>query len=325
MTDVVVFPQSGYINRLQCMASAAILAGALGAEWYVCWENQPVAPAAPDDLFAESVLRDHFVTSEETRRRWGLVKAALPLYLTSDERTGRVVVAGHERGEQSLMPGLRRILENGLPPVIAVVGGGKFFLSGDEALSTAQAAEFRELRRAQYASLEFAPSVEDSARQASDARGPFLGLHLRYSDRSLEAPWRRDIWPALERLRSQTGLADVFVASDSTREGARWTRLLGQRGMLPWSVPAATLDRSDPVSALAALIDWRILTRSAAMVYFSASSFAEEAAVASGAFDLGIGLPPSRTRAAWVTAQQYGRSAVTYPTRHGWLRRPSAE
>ena len=119
-------------------------------------------------------------------------------------------------------------------------------------------------------------------------------------------------------MTDRTAHDTVFIASDSARERERWVSALLQRGLRPWTVRPESVDRSDPISAVGALIDWRILTRSSAMVYFSASSFAEEAAVASGAFDRSIGLAASPSRALWVRGREYATAAATYPTRHGW-------
>lgn len=319
MTDVVVFPQSGYANRMQAMASAAVLADSIGARWYVCWEPQPVAPAAPLQIFDPEFVARHFVSSEEARDRWGLVKAELPLYLTVDRSANRIVVAGHDRGEQSLMPELRDLLTEHMPAAIAIVGGGKFFLSGGTTLDAVRATEFRNRRRDAYRGMAFAPEIEQAVRRAIDAQSRFVGLHLRYSDRSLEAPWRYVIWPAVRAECERLATDRVFVASDSAEERERWMRRLESRGLQPWTVRPESSDRSDPVSALGALIDWRILSSSSGMVYFAASSFAEEAAVAAGAFDTSIGLPPARSRREWMRARSFAAAAITYPRRHGWV------
>ena len=318
MTEVVVFPQSGYANRMQAMASAAILADSIGAVWHVCWELQPVAPVSPLEIFESSLIADHFISSDEARARWGLSKAELPLYLTHDHVKRRTIVAGHDRGEQSLMPGLRQILQTEKPDTIAMVAGGKFDLHGDSVLTGPQASSFRRNRQAFYEELRFTSSIEDSAARAATQHGPFVGLHLRYSDRSLEAPWRHRIWPSLRGVLELADTEAVFIASDSARERDRWVTRLNDRGMSPWTIHPESVDRSNPLSAAGALVDWRILTRSSAMVYFSASSFAEEAAVASGAFDRSIGLAGSPSRALWVRGREYATAAATYPTRHGW-------
>jgi hypothetical protein len=318
MTAVVVFPQSGYANRLQAIASAAILAESIHATWHVCWEPQAVAPTPAGQIFDHRLVAEHFLSAEEARERWGLVRSELPLYLTASLDGRRVVVAGHDRGEQSLMPDLRECLVAQEPKVIVIVAGGKFDLRGDATLTSNQAQAFRGKRYEQYQRLRFSAAIEDAAEESATRHTPLVGLHLRYSDRSQEAPWRHRIWPALRTVVHDSGSDRVFVASDRARERERWLSYLTKQGLQPWTVRPESFDRSDPLSAVGALVDWRILTRSAGMVYFAASSFAEEAAVASGAFDRSIGLGASSTRAAVVRARTYATAAVTYPARHGW-------
>ena len=212
MTEVVVFPQSGYANRMQAMASAAILADSIGAAWHVCWEPQPVAPVSPTKIFDPSLIADHFISTDEVRARWGLSKDELPLYLTHDQDKKRTIVAGHDRGEQSLMPGLRQILQTEKPDTMAIVAGGKFDLEGDADLTASQARTFRSRRRAAYESLRFSAAIEDTADRAVAPHDSFVGLHLRYSDRASQAPWRRRIWPA--------GLPTTRSSSQATVHGS---------------------------------------------------------------------------------------------------------
>lgn len=318
MTAVVVYPQSGYANRLQAIASAAILAESINATWHVCWEPQTVAPALAGQIFDHRLVAEHFLSADEARERWELVRSELPLYFTASLDGRRLVVAGHDRGEQSLMPDLRERLEKQKPEIIAIVAGGKFDVEGDSTLTSDQARAFRGKRYQQYQHLRFSASIEEAAEESVSTQTPFVGLHLRYSDRSLEAPWRHRIWPALRTVVHDSGSDRVFVASDRARERERWLSYLTKQGLQPWTVHPESVDRSNALSAFGALVDWRILARSSGMVYFAASSFAEEAAVASGAFDRGVGLGASSSRAAWVRARTYAAAAVTYPARHGW-------
>lgn len=318
MTAVVVFPQSGYANRLQAMASAAILAESINATWHVCWESQSVAPVPADQIFDPILVAEHFISAEEVRDRWGLVRSELPLYLSAIHGGRHIGVAGHDRGEQSLMPDLRELLATQTPETIAIVAGGKFDLRGDATLTPDQARSFRSRRQEVYKRIRFSAAIEDAAEESVAHHTPFVGLHLRYSDRSQEAPWRHRVWPALRTVLAGSGTDRVFVASDGARERERWLGSLTRKGLQPWTVVPKSVDRSDPLSAFGALIDWRVLTNSAAMVYFASSSFAEEAAVASEAFDRSVGLEASSTRAVLVRARTYARAAVTYPVRHGW-------
>jgi hypothetical protein len=221
------------------------------------------------------------------------------------------------------MPQLREALAGMDDPAALVISaGGKFTLEGDEVLTPEQDRAFRERRAVAYADLPLHPDIESRAAVAA-AHAPFVGLHLRYSDRSAQTPWPRLIGPAVQGVTSVQRTTSVFVASDSGRQRAMWTQRLEGMGLRPWSADPGDYPRSDPRSALGALVDWRILTRAQSMVYFAASSFAEEAAVASGRFDVSVGLTATSARTAWVRAGQYAEAARTYPRRHGWWGRSS--
>lgn len=320
MTDVLVYPQSGYANRLQAIASSALLAEWLGGRLWVCWEHQQVAAATAEQVFDPAFVATHVVGADEALERWGVRRGDIPLYLTVDADRHRVLLAGHDRGEQHFMPALRSVLDDGSPrDLIVVVAGGKFTLDGGAVLSDQQRREFDERRGAYYRALDLHPDIESRVEEVVAGRGPFLGLHLRYSDRSTQAPMRRRIAPALRRLSDERGLHDLFVASDTPGERDRWHRRAEGLGLHPWSADPGDLPRSDPRSALGALVDWRILGRSQGMVYFAESSFAEEASVASGWHEASIGLAASRVQAWGVRAAEYSRAAVTYPKRH-WSR-----
>jgi hypothetical protein len=78
-------------------------------------------------------------------------------------------------------------------------------------------------------------------------------------------------------------------------------------------------------SGQAALTDWRILTRAERLIYFAESTFAEEAAVASSGYDRSIALRASAVRSTLLRARGLAQAAVSYPQRHGWLRRSSSD
>jgi hypothetical protein len=71
----------------------------------------------------------------------------------------------------------------------------------------------------------------------------------------------------------------------------------------------------DEAGAHSAMLDWRLLTRAKASVYFAASSFAEEAAVASDSFTASIGLWAGPDRIAWNKSHKFARDVITYPQR----------
>jgi hypothetical protein len=319
---VVVRPLSGYVNRLQSIVSSALLAEDLRARLVVCWDESEVAPVPAAAVLDPAFCEDHVRPAREVRDDLGVDPTSIPAYLAIDEGSRVITLAGLDRGEQAFMPDLRAALAL-MPDARAVVlsAGGKFYLDGDAVLTEQQARDFRIRRAAGYAALPLHAQVEERAAVAS-GHEPFAGLHLRYSDRSTQTPWRRAIAPAVRAVTSATGTSDLFVASDSGDERRRWTHEATKLGLRPWSADPGDFPRSDPRSALGALVDWRILTQSSAMVYFAASSFAEEAAVASGAFDAGVGLTASGARTAWVRAGQYLDAASTYPRRRGWFSTP---
>lgn len=318
---VVVRPLSGYANRLQAIVSAALLAEDLEGELLVCWEESDVAPVPATAILGPAWCAAHLRTTEEIVERTGVDPTSVPPYLTAREDSRSITLAGKDRGEQHFMPALRDALA-GMPDAASITlsAGGRFVLDGDAELTSDQERAFRVRRFHGYSELPLHPEIERAAAVAA-GRSPYVGLHLRYSDRSTQTPWTRSIGPALERVASIAQTTSVFIASDFARERDRWTSRAEAMGLSPWSVDHGDFPRADPRSARGALVDWRILTRSDAMVYFAASSFAEEAAVASGHADVSIGLGASAARQRWMRGRQYGQALVTYPRRHHWFER----
>ena len=63
--SVLVYPLSGYGNRLQAMASSAVLARKIGAELSICWDVQDVAPGKANDIFAQDFCDRYMLTPEQ--------------------------------------------------------------------------------------------------------------------------------------------------------------------------------------------------------------------------------------------------------------------
>lgn len=316
---VVVRPLSGYANRLQAIVSGALLAEDLDTELLVCWDESEVAPVPASTVLGPAWCSAHLRSAQEVVARFGVDPRDVPPYLSVRDNLKVVTLAGLDLGEQHFMPALREVLQRA-PETRAVVlsAGGKFTLSGDAVLRSDQDADFRGRRYEAYAELPLHPDIEAGAAVAA-LRQPFVGLHLRYSDRSTQTPWPRQIAPALHQVANSAETRSVFIASDTPSQRERWSDRVDRLGLEPWSADPGSYPRSDPRSAIGALVDWRILTRSQALVYFAASSFAEEAAVASGNYDRSVGLEASAARSAWVRAGQYAAAARTYPRRHGWF------
>ena len=291
------------------------MAEELGGHVLVDWQPSPITPVGLDSVLSADFCDRYSASSEEVSRRVGIDIRSVPPYLEFDSHLGVVTLAGLDKGEQFFMPSLRSILSTSNVSAIVISAGGKFALSGDSRLTPGEQKAFRQRRHAAYRSLSLQHDVEQAAGRLVSEQGEFLALHLRYSDRSLESPWRSRIAPALRRLHGDSELSSLFIASDTGRERDRWIARAPSLGLRPWCVTEVSASRMDEAGAHSALLDWRLLTRAKASVYFAASSFAEEAAVASGCFSASIGLRAGPERIAWNKSRQFGRNAITYPQR----------
>ena len=317
---VLVYPRSGYSNRLQAMASSAILAKRLGADFRVCWETEDVVPDGPEMTFDQGYCAAVMVTPEHCRNEWGIVREEMPRYFHSLPERGLIVLAGHDRGEQAFMPELRSALSAVTPSTtLVIIAGGQFFLDSDASPSVDWQAGFRRERHEYYSHTPLNPAIESAARTELASRGPFIGLHLRYTDRAHQTPFDGEIRDALQAASRESGIVDVFVATDNRATREKWSAELLNMGLRPWSVDHGSWDRSVSGSGHAALVDWRILTRAERLVYFAESTFAEEAAVASDGYSLSTPLGANAIRSTWVRTQEFARNIVTYPARRGWF------
>jgi hypothetical protein len=299
---VIVQPQNGYINRIQALVSSALLAQEISAECEVQWVPDSTAPANPAQIFGTEFLQ-YFAPKPQV---WDLKP-----YLNYDVTAGIVTLAGLDRGEQEFMPDLRALLQSGqVISEIRISAGGKFSLSDIDSTFTATRSNF--YRR----ELKFTESIESFVANELASQGEYLGLHLRYSDRNHQAPTRKKTLKAIQDLSRDSGIRAVFIATDTPSDLPWWKSELQSVGLSAWWVQAADLPRDDSRGGLAAMVDWRVLGKSRGVVYFSESSFGEEAAVASGFCDISIGLGPSNSRAFWVRLRTYLAAGITYPRRH---------
>lgn len=321
MGTIVVFPRSGYANRLQTMVSAALMAEELGMDWKVCWLPQDISPVQAEDVFSPDFVRDRVISPIAAQSTYGLTIQSIPRYLHESADRSRVYLAGHDHGEQFYMPQLRDMLAEHTPEVIAIVAGGKFTLQGDRELTNQQATRFRQRRLLAYQGVHLHPEIDEMVAEYRDKHQRYLGLHLRYSDRNTQAPWSWQIEPQVRKLAAAMGVSDIFVASDSMAARDRWIRRLTRSGLSAWGTQPLSLNRREARSALGALVDWRLLAQSTGMVYFRESSFAEEACVASGATEASTALPASAMRGRLIVTRAYAHALVTYPLRHGPLAR----
>jgi hypothetical protein len=311
LDQVVVVPRNGYVNRLQAWASAAILAAQLDAPLRIMWEPEEPARAAPDELFDPSLVRRSFW---ERARLDALVRGPheqLPRYLTHDRDRGLIVLAGHDRGEQAFMGPLAAMML-GLeePTSLLIIAGGKFQLPTDE--------DFTRQRHVFYRRLSWHPDLDVRVDEQLRAHPTYVALHVRGTDRSLEAPTARTVRDGLLALADATDERSLFIAADSAASRDRWSDEAAVLGFSPWSVVAVEHDRSMPHAGRDAMLDWRLLGASSALVYTAASSFGEEAAVATGNVEGCIPLSATASRQRLRAAATVGRAAATYPRRKGW-------
>lgn len=309
LTEIVVVPRNGYANRLQAWASSAILAREMGVALSVVWEPESIAPAPFFDLFApkrDQIDSFSLMTTEVLEQRIGEPHSTLPRYLTVDADRRLVTLAGHDRGEQAFMEELELALAHPCQPtVLVIVAGGKFTRQGT--------LDFAAQRRAFYRALPWHPTIMQRVTDEIDERPPFLGLHVRGTDRSLTAPTPSRIQAGVGDLVASTGIRSVFLAADSTASRHQWQTILRSMGLEPWTMLGVDLDRSTRAAGVDAIVDWCLLGRSAGIVYSQASSFGEEAAVCCGGLSLALTAGTARQRARAL--RSLAASTITYPRR----------
>jgi hypothetical protein len=312
----VIVPRNGYVNRLQALVSAQILARDIEAELELAWLPQPAAPSTVD-LVLDAAAFPGRLAGSDFSLPGDLELDDVPVGITRIGESS-LLVAGGLAGEQVLMSELRRELA-GPAKTLVIVAGGKFWLHGDAELSSADANEFRWERHRAYQRLRLNALIEEQA-QKTIAQLPenFIGLHLRFGDRNWQAPSQRRLRGTMHHLREHA-CRDVFVAGDDAQQIREWSTWLENHDWHVWT------NSNDASSALSprtpdALVDWRVLGAASRVVYFSESSFGEEAAVASGHYETSVPLEPSRIRALRLKSLWHARNALTYPSRH-WLSR----
>jgi hypothetical protein len=306
---VIVVPRNGYANRLQAWASSAILAAQVDASLEVCWEPEAAAAAPASALFAPFLVDGQFITEPELASQVGTTPADIPRYLTLHAERGLITLAGHDRGEQVFMPELVDLLGHPCSPrTLVIVAGGKFHLPGT--------GDFVTQRRVFYQGLAWSPEIDAGVTDALAQRPSFSALHVRQTDRSSEAPPRHAITRGLRALAATAAPRSLFIAADTNEGREQWQRTSAALGFEPWTRVHVDLDRADPRAGVDALVDWRLLSCADAIVHPRASTFSEEAAVASGHHERAIPLiaSPARQRVRHATA--LARSAATYPRRH---------
>ncbi len=286
---VIAIPRNGYINRLQAWASSAILAEQLGAHLSVLWEQEDIATTPAEALFSAELLERTFIDGEDVESVLGTPHEVIPRYLTIDEQRQVVRLAGHDRGEQSFMNDLQSIIrEGGSQSILVIIAGGKFRLPGT--------LDFDARRRDFYRSLIWSDEIEQRTEFASSSHHRFLGLHVRETDRSIDAPSQRDIARGLLKLKRDAPDESLFICADTSDARHRWMQVSADLGYSPWRSQEVKFDRSSPLNGVSALVDWRLLTMATGVIHPDASTFSSEAVVAAGSNRESIALRPHPVR-----------------------------
>lgn len=307
--QVVVVPRNGLANRLQAWASAAILAAEWDVPLKVVWETEPAMPATAADLFAARVVERFFTDPDLVTSLAGAPHAELPRYLS---RSGQaLVLAGHDRGEQVFMVELmKRVRASRTEVNVVIIAGGNFHVP--------ESTDPEHRRGLFYRELTWSDTVMRRVLECHEAFDQYVALHIRQTDRSLEAPTSRAIRRALGELRQFLPERSLFIAADTAVGQERWAREALSLGFIPWSLPRITRQRSRVEGAIDAAADWVLLSRAQASVHAAASTFSVEAAIASGRPERSIPLAAKASTQRFRSAVKLAHSMVRYPQRH-WL------
>lgn len=309
ISAVVVVPRSGYINRLQSIASSSLLATELNADFRVCWEEQSVAPASASTLFDSRFIDKYFMSAVEFFSEFGLQCSEVPRYL--NQSNGVITLAGYEYGEQHFMEELKVWIQQlNTPQTLLISAGGNFSWGAPEVAI--------ETRGAWYRNLVFADSIETPAKNALSLHRSYIGVHLRFTDRSHETPLSKEIESAILKQAEDFGLTSIFIASDSASQRDKWVGKLAKLGLDPWFVDPTSLDRNTEQAGIAAMIDWKILGHAVSSVYFAASSFGHEAAAMAGSTKTSIALPGHPVRRWQSKGRELASALINYPRKHWW-------
>ncbi len=305
---VVVIPRNGYVNRLQAWASSAALATEWGAPLAVCWEPETVAPAQVEDLFDSQPLHQ-WISPEDVEKLCGAPHHVLPRYLTRLQDRQVLVLAGHDRGEQVFMDELNDAVESSSQLLTVVIIAGGHFGSAGEMVQRQRRSEF-------YRRLPWRSSIRDRVNTLLMGRSEFMGLHIRQTDRSQQAPTAAQVVSAVTELHATTGYRSIFIAADTAESLHVWRERCRSLELESWTADTSDHARDSIKASVDALVEWQVLGRSAGLVFSAASSFGAEAAVAAGDVPL-MQLTATPARQRIRAARNLVRDAVTYPLRHG--------
>ena len=305
---VIVIPRNGYANRLQAWASAQILADQVSAPLRVLWEPESVATTPAESLFSADLIDEQFVSTDEVTSLLGMPHVDFPRYLTHHADRGILVLAGHDRGEETFVRELGRLL-NGLsqPTTLVIIAGGLFRLPGS---SDAEAG-----RRSFYRQLRWSAPLDDLVESVEGGRPPYAALHVRQTDRSLQAPTEREMRRGLSRVSALIPERSLLICADTEAARVQWAAIGRELGFDPWSIEGVEFDRGSVDNGIFALLDWRLLSSASGVVHAAASTFSTEAVIAGGVAATSVPLQAGTLIKTRRRVRSAVESIVTYPER----------
>ncbi len=308
VAKVVLVPRNGYANRLQAWASASALAEAIGASAAIFWEAEHVAAARPEDLFDGAWFEARSMSADELSDLIGGDHTSLPRYLTHDPSRAVISLTGHDRGEQAFMTALMDLARSlSTPHTLVIIAGGKFHVTDE--------LQARSARQVFYRSLQWNSAIDGLVLNMTPRDSHYAALHIRTTDRSIEAPSQRSIRQALEQVRHVFARRSLFVCADSAESRRAWSEEARNLGFEPWTVDDVEYDRSLPANGVSAMVDWRLLAGAEMVIHPSESTFSSEATVAGGSWDQSLPL----TAGSWLRSarsfQRFLGNAASFPRR----------
>ncbi len=272
MREIIIMPVNGYVNRLQAIASCYDLSLFFTIPFKILWVEETVASASINSLFGSNFIKNYFIDFNYIISKYNYDIHNIPLFLNVNKDRKIITLVGHDKGEQFFMNELDKLVKNFAYKDFSIIikAGGKF--------SVLNSHRFVENRKTFYRNIDFAYDITQFVSQRK-FKLPYLGLHLRTTDRSINSPTKKQMLNYLLRLRHELNINKVFLSSDNSLVSMQYSKEISSLGFDIIKANPNVLDRANPKAGKQALIDWILLSRSIASVYHKESSFSQEAAI----------------------------------------------
>ena len=269
MTHLAAVSVNGIGNRLRAIAACLYLARRLRRDATVVWEPDRLLPGEWEALFAASPQLQF--ASMKTAQQSGIVPHE-PIALYVDSNASFVTLRGNDRGEQPFAKHFFRLLKR-WPQENGVVEAGDYF--HHRASSVEKAGKLLRKERNHLANqIRFSDQILELAQRITPPR-PYLSLHLRGTDRAVDAANPESLLATAHKLAMEKGLRDVFVASDDPHLIDLAKSSLDAHG-LTTSTNSEPSPRGTPSGTVSAFADYLVLRRGEMFVGGKRSTFSTE-------------------------------------------------